>query len=221
MAKLFISLPMHNYDEKEVLARMAQLKGKAEKTFGMELDVIDTYYKSFVSSAKNPRIDYLGDSIRQMADADFVFFDKRWNTANGCKVEMKVADTYGIPYAVETFGEHEFNPFDTFDGEVLHVKKEYLDHPLKYMAGPKDISVRLHNALAVYMTKLGVSRDDRYFDREKWCIKLRLIDGRTKKELSKVRRLGKKCMEELLIILNSINAYYEDNIIYVGQKENN
>lgn len=101
MRKLFVSLPMHGFSDKEIRFRMIRLREKAEEACDESFELIDTFMKDFKATGKHPRLDYLGDSIRLMRDADFIYFANNWSGANGCRIEMEIAKTYGIPYGIE------------------------------------------------------------------------------------------------------------------------
>lgn len=96
--KVFISQPFHDRKEIDILLEreiiMSLLMDK-----GMPLDlieVIDQYHKTMPKGTG--RVGYLGDSIRQMDEADLVIFVKGYEKAKGCKIEWATCKLYGIPY---------------------------------------------------------------------------------------------------------------------------
>ena len=97
--KLFISQPMNNRKEIDILLeRTIATTLLNDKGFNKyELDEIDNYHKSGFPSTAG-RVCYLGDSIKQMDEADLVIFTKGWKSAKGCNIEYAICKLYGIPY---------------------------------------------------------------------------------------------------------------------------
>lgn len=104
---VFISQPMNGRSEEEILKerkwamRVLGIANPYKKTW--EIHVIDSYVKKdvpdFVGELRQPRLWYLGDSIKLMADADFVVMVKYYtDLTSGCLVERKVAYEYDIPF---------------------------------------------------------------------------------------------------------------------------
>lgn len=121
---VIISLPMHGLSEEEVIARIEELKKTGEFLLNYEFDVIDTYHKNFVADGKHPRLDYLGDSIRLMRNADFIFFANDWDSAKGCRVEMGIAKEYDIPFMIEPKVVDELGLTSFFNGKPLITNME-------------------------------------------------------------------------------------------------
>lgn len=96
--KIFISQPFHDRKEIDIVLEREVIKTiLMDKGMPHELiEIIDNYHKDFSKSAG--RVSYLGDSIKQMDEADVVIFAKGTDKAKGCKIEWAVAKLYGIPY---------------------------------------------------------------------------------------------------------------------------
>ena len=95
--KVFISQPMNGLSEEEILGNRDRAIKYLKKTYGEDVDIIDSYFGDNITiEATNEPAYYLGKSIEMMADADLVFFAKGWKKARGCCIEEKVASEYGI-----------------------------------------------------------------------------------------------------------------------------
>ncbi len=104
--KVFISQPMRGLtDEVIKLNRDACLEKfnhycdknfvRTENSPEDPIELIDSFLKDF--DANDNPVKYLAESIRLLADADWVIFDKNWEQARGCMIEHEVAVRYGIP----------------------------------------------------------------------------------------------------------------------------
>lgn len=96
--KFFISQPFHDRKEIDIILEREVIKTiLMDKGMPPELiEIVDNYHKDLPKSAG--RVAYLGDSIKQMDDADCIIFAKGTEKAKGCKIEWAVAKLYGIPY---------------------------------------------------------------------------------------------------------------------------
>ena len=93
MKKLFISQPMNGKPEEEILKERETAKRIAEEIVGEELELIDSYFKENVPDDAGC-LWYLGDSIKLLDKADYVYFCDGWYKAKGCKIEMQCCDFY-------------------------------------------------------------------------------------------------------------------------------
>lgn len=99
--KLFVSQPMNGLTNEEIeREREKCIEGataflKKNKFLKEETDVVavDSFFKDAPHYA-NP-LWYLGESIKKMAEADFVVFARGWRNARGCVVENAAAGKYG------------------------------------------------------------------------------------------------------------------------------
>lgn len=108
--KIFISQPFHDRKEIDIVLEREVIKTiLMDKGMPHELiEIIDNYHKDFSKSAG--RVSYLGDSIKQMDEADVIIFAKGTDKAKGCKIEWAVAKLYGIPYIhIEELTAPSFN----------------------------------------------------------------------------------------------------------------
>lgn len=97
--KVFVSLPMRDRDLDDICNDMDVLFTKFVENANPEYtyELIDTTHKGLCPPDDN-FLWYLGLSIQQLGEADFVIFDQNWRTANGCRVEHLICDLYKIPY---------------------------------------------------------------------------------------------------------------------------
>ena len=91
MLKVFVSCPMRDIPDEEVLATMEAARKDAEAVTGEKCELIDSFHKIGLTK----RIECLGNSIQMMQEADVVYFVKGWQNARGCQVEHQVAVLYG------------------------------------------------------------------------------------------------------------------------------
>lgn len=110
--KVFVSQPFHDSKEIDIVLEREVIKSiLMDKGMPPELiEVIDNYHKDRPKSAG--KVSYLGDSIKQMDEADVIIFAKGTDKAKGCKIEWAVAKLYGIPYIhIEELTAPSFNMF--------------------------------------------------------------------------------------------------------------
>ena len=95
MKKLFISQPMKDKTDEEILAVREKAIKSAEKQLGEPVEVIDSFFQSAPVGAKP--LWFLGKSLELLYGADIAYFAKGWQEARGCKIENTCAIEYGIP----------------------------------------------------------------------------------------------------------------------------
>lgn len=92
--KVFISQPMRDKTEEEILAVRAEALERAKNI--LEVDEVREI-PSYVPSFKNDHpVRSLGKSIGMLADADLVVFCKGWESMRGCRIEYAVCSEYGL-----------------------------------------------------------------------------------------------------------------------------
>lgn len=94
MKKLFISQPMRDKTDEEILAERERAIESAKKHLGEDVEVIDSFFKEAPHDAKP--LWYLAKSIELLATADVAYFCKDWDKYRGCKIENTCAIEYGI-----------------------------------------------------------------------------------------------------------------------------
>lgn len=94
--KLFISQPMNGKTKEEILAVRERAIESAKKSFGENVEVIESYFEDYNPKNGCVPLKYLSKSIELLADADVAYFAKGWEDARGCRIENACAIAYGI-----------------------------------------------------------------------------------------------------------------------------
>lgn len=100
MKKLFISQPMKDKTNEEILAVRKKAIQSARERLGEEVEVIDSFFKDAPHDARP--LWFLGKSFELLSTADIAFFADGWNEYRGCKMEHEAAVQYGIETIFET-----------------------------------------------------------------------------------------------------------------------
>lgn len=103
MKKLFISQPMKDKTDLEILAEreriIAKVKEYSEVNFdNEEIEVIESFMQNAPHEA-NP-LWFLGKSLEYLSQADIVYFAKDWQKYRGCRIENICAKEYGIQHII-------------------------------------------------------------------------------------------------------------------------
>lgn len=104
MKKLFISQPMRDKTDEEILAERQKAIDKAEKVLGEKVELIDSFFQD-VPEVKTKGLYYLGKSLELLATADVAFFCKGWQGYRGCRVEHTCAIEYDVKTVIEDYEE--------------------------------------------------------------------------------------------------------------------
>lgn len=92
MIKLFISQPMRGRSDEEISTEREYVKLAAERILKEEVMVIDSFFQG---DDMKP-LEYLGESLKLLAGADWAWFCEGWEQARGCRIENQSAREYGI-----------------------------------------------------------------------------------------------------------------------------
>ena len=95
MKKLFISQPMKDKTDDEILVERRNAIQAAKDSLKDEMEVIDSFFQGAPADAKP--LWYLGESLKLLSTADVAYFAPGWEKARGCKIENTCAKEYGIP----------------------------------------------------------------------------------------------------------------------------
>lgn len=95
MTKVFISQPMKDKIEQEILEERANMFQLAKESFP-DAELIDSYFDDYEPSTGNVGLKYLAKSLELLADADVAYFAPGWDEARGCRIENECAIEYGI-----------------------------------------------------------------------------------------------------------------------------
>ena len=94
MKKLFISQPMRDKSDEEILREREEAIKKAKEVCGEEVEVIDSFFQSAQANARP--LWFLGKSLELLSTADIAYFAPGWEDARGCKIEHLCAVEYGL-----------------------------------------------------------------------------------------------------------------------------
>lgn len=94
MKKLFISQPMKDKTDAEILAVREQAIQSAKNLLGEDVEVIDSFFQDAPHDAKP--LWFLAKSLELLATADVAYFAKDWEKYRGCRIENTCAVEYGI-----------------------------------------------------------------------------------------------------------------------------
>lgn len=94
MKKLFISQPMKDKSDEEILRERENAIVEAKELCKEEVEVIDSFFQSAPADARP--LWFLGKSLELLSTADIVYFAPGWKEARGCKIEHICAVEYGI-----------------------------------------------------------------------------------------------------------------------------
>ena len=94
MKKLFISQPMKDKTDEQILAERKKAIKVAEERVGEDVEVIDSFFQSAPADARP--LWFLGKSLELLSTADIAYFAPGWSEYRGCKIEHECAVQYGI-----------------------------------------------------------------------------------------------------------------------------
>lgn len=97
MKKLFISQPMRNKSDEQIMLERQEAIAAAKEALGEDVDVLDTFFADYDGKP----LQFIAKSIDMLAFADIAYFATGWRDARGCKIENICAHEYGIP-TIET-----------------------------------------------------------------------------------------------------------------------
>jgi len=94
MKKLFVSQPMKDKTDDEILSEREKAIKKVEERLGESVEVIDSFFQSAPADARP--LWFLGKSLELLSTADVAYFADGWTNARGCRIEHLCAVEYGI-----------------------------------------------------------------------------------------------------------------------------
>lgn len=96
--KVFISQPMANRSEEEILNERLEVLNKLKKDLKTDnIAIIDSYFEEDEpKSTIHKGVYHLGKSLELLSTADVAYFCKGWQYARGCLIEKEVCQAYNI-----------------------------------------------------------------------------------------------------------------------------
>ena len=100
MKKIFISQPMKDKTDEQILEERNRAISRVQKLFdGEEVEVIDSFFQSAPHDVKP--LWFLAKSLELLSTADVAYFIGDWSKYRGCKIENTCAKEYGIETIIE------------------------------------------------------------------------------------------------------------------------
>ena len=93
--KVFISQPMKDKTEKEILDQRKRVEEYIKANVNYDVEILDSYVESAPDEC-NP-VFFLGLSLQFLSQADLAVFCEGWEDARGCRIEQQVCVDYRIP----------------------------------------------------------------------------------------------------------------------------
>jgi hypothetical protein len=90
--KVFISLPMGGRTQSEVMRDIDRLKHSVS-TYYPDAEFLHGF---MAEEGANP-LEFLGEAIKILSQADAVVFSPGYYAARGCRIEHRCCEYYGIP----------------------------------------------------------------------------------------------------------------------------
>lgn len=94
MKKLFISQPMIDKTNDEIMAVRDHAIKTAKDIADDEIEVIDSFFKDAPHEARP--LWFLGKSFELLSTADYAYFADGWSDYRGCTMEHLACEKYGI-----------------------------------------------------------------------------------------------------------------------------
>ena len=94
MKKVFISQPMRDKTDEEILAVRNEAKAEIENALNEKVEVIDSFFQNAPHDARP--LWFLGKSLQLLSTADVAYFAEGWKEYRGCRIEHTCAQEYGI-----------------------------------------------------------------------------------------------------------------------------
>ena len=105
MKKLFISQPMRDKTDEEIIAERERAIESAKEHLGEDVEVIDSFFKDAPHDAKP--LWYLAKSLEILSRADIAYFAKDFDKNRGCTIEHLCTREYGITVVYEEVNEND------------------------------------------------------------------------------------------------------------------
>lgn len=93
MKTVFIAQPMRDRSYEELMAERRQVVRILLEKFG-PVNVLDTLFSHKVGQGRP--LEYLGEGIKYLSEAELAVFVPGWEEARGCRVERLCCEEYGI-----------------------------------------------------------------------------------------------------------------------------
>ena len=95
MRRLFVSQPMRDKTDEEILAVREHAIAATKQHIGEDIELLDSFFQGVLHEG-NKGLYLLGKSLELMSVADVVYFARGWDNYRGCKIEHEAAIAYGL-----------------------------------------------------------------------------------------------------------------------------
>ena len=93
MKTIFISQPMRGRSYDELMQERRKVVRFLLNKYG-PVNILDTLFTQTIGNGTP--LDYLGESIKYLSEAEIVVFVPGWREARGCRIEHQCCEEYGI-----------------------------------------------------------------------------------------------------------------------------
>lgn len=100
MKHLFISQPMRDHTDEEIISARERAKEDAREQLNDDVVVVSSYFPKALINGNTP-LYLLGKSMVLMSTADVAYFVKGWEQYRGCRIEHECAKEYGVKIIYE------------------------------------------------------------------------------------------------------------------------
>lgn len=102
--KVFISQPMSDKTDEEILAVREAAVRTLNKQLNQEVEILDSFFQGAPHEAKPAW--FLGESVKVLSNADIAIFLDDWRKYRGCRIEHLICKEYNIPtYEINKVGD--------------------------------------------------------------------------------------------------------------------
>ena len=117
--KVFISQPMSGLSD-EYISDQRMLAITILENFifpNNEVEILSTFIEDNppeTIEASKSGVWYLGKSLEMLAEADYIYMCRGWETARGCLIEHEVAEKYGIKILYMMGKDYDIHRINTY-----------------------------------------------------------------------------------------------------------
>lgn len=97
--KVFISQPMSNRTDLEIMEERDEAIERIRATYGEDVEVMNNYFDPAPDGAR--QLWFLGKSFELLAISDIAYFIGDWKNYKGCRLEHMACQEYGIDFIEE------------------------------------------------------------------------------------------------------------------------
>lgn len=92
--KIFISQPMKGKTQEQIETERNKAIKEIKRMVDSDVEIIDSFFKDI--DLEKPPLWYLGESIKLLSSADYIYLCDNWVKSRGCVIEYLCALSYNI-----------------------------------------------------------------------------------------------------------------------------